>query len=140
MQGVRRMSSRCVLRGAWLAVAGAAVLLAGVSAVPAAAATEATPASCPAPAIGQVTCAAVITPGTQAVSAAAARASGTALPGLSPDELQDAYGIQSAYAGMRQTVAVVTPWDDPTAEADMGVYRSEYPMPSCTTADGCFPR
>ena len=39
---------------------------------------------------------------------------------------------------MRQTVAVVTAYDDATAETDMGTYRSEYSITACTTTDGCF--
>ena len=35
-------------------------------------------------------------------------------------------------------MAVVTAFDDATAEADMGTYRSEYGIPACTTANGCF--
>ena len=35
-------------------------------------------------------------------------------------------------------MAVVTAYDDATAETDMGTYRSEYGLPACTTANGCF--
>jgi hypothetical protein len=35
-------------------------------------------------------------------------------------------------------VAVVTAYDDPNAEADMGTYRSQYGISACTTANGCF--
>jgi hypothetical protein len=28
--------------------------------------------------------------------------------------------------------------DDPTAEADLAVYRSTFGLPPCTTANGCF--
>ena len=37
-----------------------------------------------------------------------------------------------------KTVAIVDAYDDPTAEADLGVYRSQYGLPPCTTANGCF--
>jgi hypothetical protein len=63
----------------------------------------------------------------------------TAAPtGYSPANLQSAYGLQSESEGTRQTVAIVIPYDDDTAEADLGVYRSQYDLPPCTTANGCF--
>jgi hypothetical protein len=95
-------------------------------------------AGCAAVAAGRVSCAGLLTPGRAAVKAAALRAAAATPAGLSPADLQDAYGFQSSSAGMRQTVAVVTAYDDPTAETDMGTYRSEYGLPSCTTADECF--
>jgi subtilase family serine protease len=35
-------------------------------------------------------------------------------------------------------VAIVDAFDDPNAEADLGVYRAAYGLPACTTANGCF--
>ena len=35
-------------------------------------------------------------------------------------------------------MAIVDAFDDPNAEADMGVYRSTFGLPDCTTANGCF--
>jgi hypothetical protein len=93
------------------------------------------PAGCSAPVAGQVTCAALVPPGGTAVSSLAA---GTPPAGISPANLRDAYGFQSSSSGMRQTVAVVVPYDNATAETDMGTYRSQYSIPPCTTADGCF--
>ena len=29
-------------------------------------------------------------------------------------------------------------YNDPTAESDLGVYRSTFGLPACTTANGCF--
>jgi len=71
-------------------------------------------------------------------SAHAGAAAATAPPGYTPANLQSAYGLQSNSEGMRQTVAVVVPYDDPTAAPDLGIYRSQYGLPPCTTADGCF--
>jgi subtilase family serine protease len=34
-------------------------------------------------------------------------------------------------------VAIVDAYDDPTAEADLGVYRAQFGLPPCTTANGC---
>ena len=58
--------------------------------------------------------------------------------GLFPADLQSAYKLPSATAGAGQTVAIVDAYDDPTAEADLGVYRSQFGLPACTTANGCF--
>jgi subtilase family serine protease len=58
--------------------------------------------------------------------------------GLNPPDLQSAYKLPSSTAGAGQTVAIVDAFDDPNAEADLGVYRSQFHLPSCTTANGCF--
>ncbi|HUA05147.1 MAG TPA: hypothetical protein VMB27_14680 [Solirubrobacteraceae bacterium] len=68
------------------------------------------------------------------VPAAAAPQPGT------PAYLQQAYDLaylsQTAGAGM--TIATVDAFDDPNAEADLAAYRSEFGLPACTTANGCF--
>jgi hypothetical protein len=51
--------------------------------------------------------------------------------------LQGAYSLPSD-GGAGQTIAIVDAYDDPTAEADMAVYRQQYGLPSCTSASGCF--
>ena len=58
--------------------------------------------------------------------------------GLFPADIQAAYKLPSATAGTGQTVAIVDAFDDPTAESDLGVYRSQFGLPACTTANGCF--
>jgi len=58
--------------------------------------------------------------------------------GLSPAELQSAYALPSSTAGAGQTVAIVDAYDDPSAEADLAVYRAQYHLPPCTSASGCF--
>jgi subtilase family serine protease len=58
--------------------------------------------------------------------------------GFFPADLQSAYNLPSATAGSGQTVAIVDAYDDPTAEADLAVYRSQFGLPACTTANGCF--
>jgi subtilase family serine protease len=35
-------------------------------------------------------------------------------------------------------VAIVDAFDDPNAEADLGVYRAQFGIAACTTANGCF--
>jgi subtilase family serine protease len=58
--------------------------------------------------------------------------------GYGAADLQSAYALPSASAGSGQTVAIVDAFDDPTAEQDLGDYRSNYGLPPCTTANGCF--
>jgi subtilase family serine protease len=53
-----------------------------------------------------------------------------------PADLRSAYNLQTA--GSVQTVALVDAYNDPDAESDMGVYRSHYGIPACTSANGCF--
>nr|WP_223297526.1 S53 family peptidase [Catenulispora acidiphila] len=67
-----------------------------------------------------------------------AAAKTTALPaGFGPADLHSAYNLPTT-GGANQTVAIVDAGDDPTAEADLAVYRSTYGLPACTTANGCF--
>ncbi len=58
--------------------------------------------------------------------------------GYGPSDLQSAYSLPSATAGSGRTVAVVDAMDDPNAESDLATYRSQYGLPACTTANGCF--
>jgi hypothetical protein len=65
-------------------------------------------------------------------------AAGPPSTALTPADLQSAYNLPTATAGGGQTVAIVDAGDDPTAEADLAVFRSQYGLPACTTASGCF--
>ena len=56
--------------------------------------------------------------------------------GLVPANLQQAYQVPAGGAGM--TVAIVDAQDDPNAESDLAVYRKQFGLPPCTTANGCF--
>lgn len=60
--------------------------------------------------------------------------------GFGPADLQSAYNLVQASAnnGAGQTIAIVDAQDDPNAEADLGTYRSQFGLPACTTANGCF--
>ena len=59
--------------------------------------------------------------------------------GLSPGTIKTVYGFPtSATAGAGETIAIVDAYDDPTAESDLGVFSSQYGLPACTTANGCF--
>jgi hypothetical protein len=65
-------------------------------------------------------------------------ASGPPSTALGPADIQSAYNLPSATAGGGQTVAIVDAFDDTTAEADLAAFRSQYGLPPCTTANGCF--
>ncbi len=57
--------------------------------------------------------------------------------GYGPAELRSAYGLDGS-AGQARLVALVDAFDDPSAESDLAVYRSQFGLPPCTTAGGCF--
>ena len=57
--------------------------------------------------------------------------------GYGAADLRSAYGLP-ADGGAGRTVAVVDAFDDPNAEADLAVYRQQFGLPACTTANGCF--
>ena len=83
---------------------------------------------CPAPPTGYARCHAILVTGFASSSPS----------GYNPADLQSAYKLPSSTAGSGQTVAIVDAYDDPNAESDLGVYRSQFGLPPCTTANGCF--
>ena len=58
--------------------------------------------------------------------------------GYSAADLRAAYRLPSTSAGQGRIVAVAAAYDDPTAAADLSVYRAAFGLPPCTTASGCF--
>lgn len=71
--------------------------------------------------------------------------SGTVAPtGLLPAQITHAYGFDklSCYGGNTcgsgQTIAIVDAYDDPNIESDLTTFDSQFGLPSCTTANGCF--
>jgi hypothetical protein len=64
--------------------------------------------------------------------------SGPPSTALGPADIQSAYNLPSATAGGGQTVAIVDAFGDSTAESDLAAFRSQYGLPPCTTANGCF--
>ncbi len=56
--------------------------------------------------------------------------------GLAPADIQSAYALSGLSS--TATVAIVDAFDTPTAEADLAVFRKQYGLPACTTANGCF--
>jgi subtilase family serine protease len=112
---------------------------------------------CGTPRPGAASCAALrLVPGSLTsaqLQASAAMQAGEALAGarpavsdsspfagyLTPQELHAAYALPSETASSStQTVAVIDAFDDPTAEADLGVYDEQFGLPACTSANGCF--
>jgi subtilase family serine protease len=57
--------------------------------------------------------------------------------GFGPGDLLSAYNLPSG-GGAGRTVAIVDAYNDPNAAADMATYRSQYGLPACTVASGCF--
>jgi hypothetical protein len=109
---------------------------------------------CGAPAPGHVSCLALeLVPRTAAARArthplgirtANAITAGSAAQGadgLGPQQLRNAYfpGEEPrAPASQPQTIALVDPYNDLGAEADLKVYDEEFSLPTCGVADGCF--
>jgi subtilase family serine protease len=120
-----------------LAVAGASLALVTAAAV-ATSASASTPSAtgkhvlraCGAPAKGAATCFAQTLVNNNGSTPAASSPSG-----LNPADIQSAYKLSGSSTS---TVAIVDAYNDPTAEADLGVYRSTFGLPACTTANGCF--
>ena len=57
--------------------------------------------------------------------------------GFAPTDLRSAYNI-TASGNSATTIAIVDAFGYSGAEADLGVYRSTYGLPACTSANGCF--
>ena len=87
--------------------------------------------------VGQAACNALrVTSTTEHVHALGVTANATP-SGFGPSSLLSAYNLP-ADGGAGQTVAIVDAYNDPNAAADMAVYRSQYGLPACTVASGCF--
>jgi len=58
---------------------------------------------------------------------------------LTPSELRAIYNIPySATQGSGHTIAVVDAYGASTAEADLATFSTQWGLPACTTANGCF--
>src|SRR5262249_15325470 len=55
--------------------------------------------------------------------------------GYGPADLRNAYALNGSGSG---TIAIVDAYGYPNAEADLAVYRAQYGLPPCTSANGCF--
>jgi outer membrane protein assembly factor BamB len=91
-------------------------------------------AVCPAPPARAAHCHALV------VTDAHGNPAATLAPtGLSPAQIKSVYNFPtSSTAGFGQTIAIVDAYDDPTAESDLAVFSSQFGLPPCTTANGCF--
>jgi hypothetical protein len=122
----------------------ATLVLATAAAAPAAtvnAAVSYTAQCLPATAPGWVTCLALRrTDVRKRLGVLRAAAPGTVPSGYGPGELRSAYNLAAAATsnGTGQTVALIDAYDYPSAEADLAVYRGQYGLPPCTSANGCF--
>ncbi len=57
--------------------------------------------------------------------------------GYGPTQLRSAYGITGT-GQKKRVIAIVDAYHYATAEADLAVYRSQFGLPPCTKANGCF--
>jgi subtilase family serine protease len=62
---------------------------------------------------------------------------GPAVAGYGPSNLRTAYSL-TAMGSSSVTVAIVDAYNDPNANANLKVYRTNFGLPACTTATGCF--
>ncbi len=62
---------------------------------------------------------------------------GSTPSGYGPIQFRTAYGL-TANGTSSQVIGIVDAYDDPNIESDLGVYSSQFGLPACTTANGCF--
>ena len=94
---------------------------------------------CTAPKVGQAACNAIRQTDTVEPNGltAAAVAPNATPSGYGPTALRSAYNL-TATGSAASTVAIVDAYDDPNAESDLAAYRTQFGLPACTTANGCF--
>ncbi|AEW93533.1 MULTISPECIES: S53 family peptidase [Streptomycetaceae] len=143
-----RRTSPKALRHAGLSVTAVAGLaLSALAAAPAADAQQTAPAphgvrtvhSCSTPKhVNWAACDALKVTGGTVSAKAVGRLTPLAAPsGYGPAQLQAAYKLPSG-GGAGATVAIVDAYDNPNAEKDLAAYRSQFGLPACTSANGCF--
>ncbi|WP_326837048.1 hypothetical protein VSH64_19435 [Amycolatopsis rhabdoformis] len=81
--------------------------------------------------------------GCQAAVVTASRGSAAALSttqpvGLGATDLARAYSLPGAGVGRKGTIALISAGANTHLESDLAVYRKQYGLPACTTADGCL--
>jgi subtilase family serine protease len=57
--------------------------------------------------------------------------------GYGPVQFRTGYGL-TVSGSSSTTIAIVDAYDDPYIESDLGVYSTQYALPRCTSANGCF--
>jgi N-acetylneuraminic acid mutarotase len=90
---------------------------------------------CPPATKGRFTCFALQR--TDIAGASGLLKAGTTPAGFGPSDLLSAYNLPAG-GGAGATVAIVDAYDDPNAEADLALYRTQFGLPACTAANGCF--
>jgi hypothetical protein len=139
-------------------IASAAVFLGGLALVgvsDAAGETAAAPAAtryakvrrvCPAPRPGGASCFVLQlvgsspgAAGAQSYQLAAGSSSKGPAGGLTPADLESAYGF-TPVGGSGQTVGIVDAFNDPKIEKDLASFDAQYGLPACTAANGCLER
>lgn len=94
-------------------------------------------AVCPGPmAPGTARCHAHVVTDTQGNPHVGPNAAGTP-SGYGPVDLRSAYAVTGS-GSSTTTIAIVDAYGYGTAEADLAVYRAQFGLPACTTANGCF--
>jgi hypothetical protein len=128
------MSLSPAVRPRWCALAAllAAAVAISTLAVPAAGAALGPGRVCPAVSTRHYTCFVELDR-----RAAGAGRRATTPAGWGAADLEAAYGIDPN-ATQPTTIAVIDAFGYPHAEADLNVYRKQYGLPPCTTANGCF--
>jgi subtilase family serine protease len=58
--------------------------------------------------------------------------------GITPSQIRVFYGFLASQQGAGETIAIVDAYDDPNIEADLGTFSTQFGLPACTTANGCF--
>ena len=94
--------------------------------------------SCASPGVAHLSCDAMLVAEEEVLADGTTRPETSAGPvGYAPADLLSAYNLASAAStgGIGQTVAVVDAYDDPNAQADLDVYRSQFGLPACDA--GC---
>ena len=65
--------------------------------------------------------------------------SGPPSSAFTPAQIRHAYGFDLvSNQGAGQIIGIVDAYDDPSAEADLGVFSKQFGLPACTSANGCF--
>ncbi len=63
----------------------------------------------------------------------------TAPSGFSPQQITKAYTFTSiTNQGAGQVIGIIDAYDDPNAESDLATFNTQFSLPACTTANGCF--
>lgn len=92
----------------------------------------------PSPEVAQV-CPGPAGPDTARCHAVVRPRAATSPTGLGPATIKQVYSFPTDNTmGAGKTVAIVIAYDNPTAENDLNVFSTQFGLPPCTTANGCF--